>query len=207
MEAKRVRPVKLAHFVLRTARYREMVDWYMNLLEADVMASGEQATFMSYDDEHHRVAILKVPLLWPGTRATAGVDHVAFTYANLDDLLHTYERLAKQDVKPVWPVNHGATTSLYYEDPDGNYVELQVDNFASLAETEEFLADGRFAINPIGIDYDPEAMLARRRAGASVEELTRWPASVTPRTEPPPDRYMGRFHTALLRIRRRMKGR
>jgi hypothetical protein len=35
--AGRVRPVKLAHFVIRTSRYREMVRWYEQLLEADVL--------------------------------------------------------------------------------------------------------------------------------------------------------------------------
>jgi catechol-2,3-dioxygenase len=133
MERQRVRPEKLAHIVIRTSRYRQMVDWYRNLLEAEVVFGDGMATFMSYDEEHHRVAILNMPGLLPKTRAMAGVDHVAFTYGSLDDLLFSYERLAKDGVRPVWPINHGATTSLYYEDPDANYVELQIDNFPSRA--------------------------------------------------------------------------
>ena len=136
METGRVRPSKLAHFVVRTSRYRAVVDWYLNVLEAEVVFSNRQVTFMSYDDEHHRVAILNVPGLLPKTRAMAGVDHVAFTYPNLDDLLSTYERLAGEGIEPVWPVNHGATTSLYYEDPDANYVELQIDNFPTRGEVD-----------------------------------------------------------------------
>jgi catechol-2,3-dioxygenase len=206
VETERVRPTKLAHFVIRTSRYKEMVDWYQTLLEAEIVFGDRQASFMSYDDEHHRVAIINMPGLLPGTRAMAGVDHVAFTYGSLDDLLFTYERLAKGGLEPVWPINHGATTSLYYEDPDANYVELQVDNFPSRAATNEFLADGRFAINPIGIDFDPKEMVARRKAGASAEELVRWPAEVTRRTSPPPARYLGRLHATLLGLRARLKG-
>ena len=131
---------------------------------------------------------------------------MAFTYGSLDDLLFTYERLAEDGVKPVWPINHGATTSLYYEDPDANYVELQIDNFPSRAAVDEFLADGRFRVNPIGIDFDPEELLARRRAGASVAELTRWPAEVAPRSTPPPRRYLGRLHATLLQLRGRFSG-
>jgi len=203
----RVRPIRLAHFVIRTSRYREVVAWYQHLLEAEVVFGDSQATFMTYDDEHHRVAVLNMPGLLPKTRAMAGVDHVAFTYASLDDLLATYARLRDDGVRPVWPINHGGTTSLYYEDPDANYVELQVDNFPSLAATNEFLADGRFAINPIGIDFDPEDLLARRKAGASIEELTRWPDEVEPRTTPPPRRYLGRMHSTLLQLRARLGGR
>jgi len=204
MENARIQPEKLAHFVIRTSRYREMVNWYQDLLETEIAFGDAQATFMTYDDEHHRVAILNMPGLLPRTRAMAGVDHVAFTYRSLDDLLATYERLAKDGLKPVWPINHGGTTSLYYEDPDANYVELQIDNFPSRSATNEFLADERFKTNPIGIDFDPEDLLARRKAGASVEELTRWPAEVGPRTTPPPKRYLGALHAALLNLRSRL---
>ncbi len=197
-----IRPVKLAHFVVRTSRYREMVDWYLDLLQAEVAAGDENATFMTYDDEHHRVAIIKMPGLLPKTRAMAAVDHVAFTYADLDDLLATFERLAAQGTVPVWAINHGATTSLYYEDPDSNFVELQVDNFATMKEAREFIADGRFAINPVGIDFDPHEMLARRKTGVSIEELTRWPDQVSPRVDPPPPRYLGVWHTALMKLAR-----
>ena len=200
MAQRDVRPVKLAHFVVRTSRYREMVDWYVDLLQARIAFGDENATFMTYDDEHHRVAVIKMPGLLPKTRAMAAVDHVAFTYADLDDLLATFERLSSKGIRPVWPINHGATTSLYYEDPDSNFVELQVDNFASPEETDVFLGDGRFAINPVGIDFDPDEMLARRKAGASIEELTRWPDEVSPRQGPPPARYLGAWHSTLMKM-------
>ena len=32
------------------------------------------------------------------------------------------------------PIQHGVTTSLYYEDPDGNFAEMQIDNFATPGE-------------------------------------------------------------------------
>jgi len=72
---------------------------------------------------------------------------------------------------------------------------------------DDFLGEGRFAINPIGIDFDPAAMLARRKAGAGVEELTTWPSEVGPRTTPPPARYLGRLHATLLWLRARFPGR
>ncbi|MDJ0787178.1 MAG: VOC family protein [Myxococcota bacterium] len=191
METQVIRPTKLAHVVLRTARYQELIDWYQLVLGAEITFGNPMATFLYYDDEHHRLAILNMPHLPPHTRAMPGVDHVAFTYASLGDLLSNYERLRDAGVEAIWSVNHGATTSLYYKDPDDNVVELQVDNFASREETDAFLRDGRFAINPIGIDFDPEEMLARHRAGEDAKQLTRWPDEVTPRTTPPPAEYLG----------------
>ncbi len=81
---------------------------------------------------------------------------------------------------------------------------MQVDNFPTRAGVDEFLADGRFAINPIGIDFNPREMLERRKAGASIDELTRWPEHVEPRRDPPPARYLGRLHALLLGLRTRL---
>ena len=190
MESKIVRPSKLAHVVLKTSRFRELIDWYRLVLGADVVHANPMAAFLTYDDEHHRLAVLNMPQLPPNTRTAPGVDHIAFTYASLGELLGTWERLCDNGVEPVWAVNHGATTSLYYRDPDSNVIELQVDNFASREETDAFLTDGRFAINPIGIDFDPKEMFARFRAGESADALTRWPDEVAPRTAPLPDGYL-----------------
>ena len=41
MDAPRIRPQKLAHVVVRTSRYRKMVDWYRKLLEADAVNGVE----------------------------------------------------------------------------------------------------------------------------------------------------------------------
>ena len=42
---------------------------------------------------------------------------MAFTYEKLSELLGNYERLRDRGIKPVWCVNHGPTTSMYYSDP------------------------------------------------------------------------------------------
>ena len=39
--------------------------------------------------------------------------------------------------KPIWTVNHGNSTSFYYNDPDGNHVETMLDNFTP-SETKEY---------------------------------------------------------------------
>src|SRR5258708_2880130 len=56
-------PTKLAHFVLRTSRYPEVVDYYMVLLCAQPSFANEALTFLTYDEEHHRIAVINVPAL------------------------------------------------------------------------------------------------------------------------------------------------
>ncbi len=168
----RVAPIKLAHIVRRTSRFDEMLTWYRTVLGAEVVHSDGILAFLSYDDEHHRIAIAGIPGLQDQPPLAAGTDHVAFTHADHGDLLYTYARLKSEGIEPYWCINHGPTTSMYYKDPDGNRIELQVDNFPTAEETNRWIRSGEFAANPIGVVFDPEDLLARYRSGEPIEQLT-----------------------------------
>lgn len=62
------------------------------------------------------------------------------------------------------------TVSLYYADPDGNQMELQMDCLESGERASEFMAE-TFSRNPIGVEFDPEAWLARLKSGTAEAEL------------------------------------
>ena len=51
-------PKKLSHLVLQTNRREQMVDWYCTILGAEVLFQNKHIAFISYDDEHHRVAFI-----------------------------------------------------------------------------------------------------------------------------------------------------
>ena len=179
----RIAPIKLAHIVRRTSRFDEMLGWYRTVLGAEVAHSDGILAFLTYDDEHHRIAIAAIPGLEDQPHLAAGTDHVAFTHADLGDLLYTYARLKRAGIEPYWCINHGPTTSMYYKDPDANRIELQVDNFPTAEETNRWIRSGDFAANPIGVVFDPEELLARYRSGEPMEQLTArplLPAGATP---------------------------
>jgi catechol 2,3-dioxygenase-like lactoylglutathione lyase family enzyme len=168
-------PIKLAHIVRRTSRFEEMVRWYQTVLGAEVVHSDGVLAFLTYDDEHHRIAIAGIPGLEDPPAMAVGTDHVAFTHADLGDLLSTYARLKAEGIEPYWCINHGLTTSMYFKDPDGNRIEFQIDNFPTAEETNRWIRSGGFAANPIGVIFDPEELLARYRAGEPLERLTAQP--------------------------------
>ena len=170
-------PIKLAHVVFRTSRFAEMIDWYKRVLNAEPAFEDDSIAFLAYDDEHHRIAFIHVPGLTEQPAGQAGVHHVAFTYDSLDTLLANYERLKAVGVEPIWPVNHGPTTSLYYADPDGNQLEFQVDNYDTVEEAGKFFFSEAFATNPIGVDLDPAALHDRLRAGEDQTQLKMRPPS------------------------------
>jgi catechol-2,3-dioxygenase len=166
-----VAPAKFAHVVFRTRQKDAMVAWWTTVLQAKVQHENAILAFLTYDDEHHRVAMLQLPDLPDRPEGSVGLEHVAYTYASLGDLLDTYERLRDHGIEPYWTINHGPTTSLYYRDPDGNQVELQIDNFPTAEALNAFFHSDTFARNPIGVNFDPERLVARYRAGDPVEEL------------------------------------
>ena len=167
-----ISPAKFAHFVLRTGQIDKMAEWYRTVLGARIVFRDERLCFLSYDDEHHRLALIQVPGLAPRDPEAAGTDHVAYSYRDLGELLATYRRLKEHAIVPHWPINHGVTTSMYYYDPDRNQVELLVDNFATAIEGQNYMR-GRSATdkNPVGIDFDPDEMVKRIRNGLRVQEL------------------------------------
>jgi catechol-2,3-dioxygenase len=167
----RVSPAKLAHIVRRTARFAEMLAWYQTVFGATIVHADDMLAFLTYDDEHHRFAIVAIPGLEDQPPMAAGTDHVAFTYPSLGDLLYTYARLQREGIAPYWCINHGPTTSMYYKDPDANRIELQVDNFPTAEQTNGWMRSGDFARNPIGVVFDPEELLARYRSGEPMATL------------------------------------
>jgi catechol-2,3-dioxygenase len=173
-------PTKLAHIVFQTNRIPAMRDWYCTVLGGRVIYENPHLSFVTYDDEHHRVAFLDFgPLaaretqteLGPKPTEQPGLHHTAFTFGSLGDLLDTYVRLRDRGIRPFFCVNHGPTTSMYYRDPDGNRVELQIDNFATAEEGQAWMHSAAFDRNPVGVEYDPDELVKRYRSGVPLAEL------------------------------------
>ena len=168
-----VAPSKFAHVVYNTCRYEEMIAWYERVFEAQIQHGNDRLTFLTYDDEHHRLAIVNTADAPDAPTGCAGVDHIAFTLASLGDLLSSFRRLHNLGILPHLCINHGPTTSLYYRDPDGNQVELQVDNFDTPEALKGWFESEDFAQNPIGVTFDPDKLIERFEAGHPIEELVK----------------------------------
>jgi catechol 2,3-dioxygenase-like lactoylglutathione lyase family enzyme len=172
----RVRPKSFVHVVYRTRRFEEMLAWYEVVFDARVQQRNPVMAFLTYDEEHHRFAFVDLAVLQPEgnekqKRGLVGIDHVAYTYASLEDLLENYIQLKSKGIVPYWCVHHGMTISMYYADPDGNQMEFQVEVFESLEEGNAFMCSPANMENPVGVEYDPEDWLAQLRAGASISEF------------------------------------
>lgn len=158
-------PSALAHVVLRTSNQKAMEDFYVTFLGGRVVHKNEVLSFITYDEEHHRIALFADPSTNPKVPTSCGLEHIAFSFPTLSDLILTYRQRKARGISPIWCVNHGPTTSIYYRDPDKNVLETQVDNFDTSDAANEFMSSDAFAENPIGTDFDPEDMIRRLKAG------------------------------------------
>jgi catechol 2,3-dioxygenase len=162
------------HVNLKTTRLPEMIDWYCRVLGMKANFAGPMGAFLTNDGANHRIALTALPAFEPDPDRLIhdGMHHTAFEYRSLDELLGTYVRLGTEGINPHVCVDHGLTTSFYYADPDGNSVELQVDNYGDWSKSTEFISsDPRFVEDPIGKLLDPDRLVEARHAGAELWEI------------------------------------
>ncbi|NBO02287.1 MAG: biphenyl 2,3-dioxygenase, partial [Betaproteobacteria bacterium] len=160
LDTTRLRPARFVHVVYRTHRFDEMIAWYQKVLGAKVQHYSPVIAFVTYDEEHHRVAFLNLSIIEPegpkDRRDRVGVDHLAYTFNSLRELMENYAQLKAMNILPYWKLHHGITISLYYGDPDGNRMEFQVDVYKTNEEANAFMQGPGFAVNPIGVEFDPD---------------------------------------------------
>jgi len=99
------------------------------------------------------------------------VVHFAYAVENLEDLVNAYLRLEHEGIVPHSCINHGFTTSLYYHDPDGNEVELQVDNYKTRESMDAWFRTGAFDRNFVGFPFDLKQMVSLYRKGIAEDEI------------------------------------
>ena len=80
----RIRPSRFVHVVYRTRQFDRMIDWYKAVFDCRVQYQTPVLAFLTYDDEHHRVALDQprrrgAGCGHDGKRGAVGVDHVAYT--------------------------------------------------------------------------------------------------------------------------------
>lgn len=177
---------QLQHLGLTTGNLEPMVEWYRNVLGMRQVYRSDNPTgapeggfrpiavWLSNDEANHRVAIVAIDgLQFDQNRSHAPrMQHVAFSFDLLDQLLGTFVRLKRLGIVPVMAADEGAQTAFYYQDPDRNVIELNVDNYGdSWTSAEHMMTAPEFAKKPLGVYVDPEKMIETRLEGASPWEV------------------------------------
>jgi catechol 2,3-dioxygenase len=177
MKAQRRRPITrpvFHHTTFATLKLDEMVDFYETVAGLEAVFRSDDGAWLTNDSANHRIALLALPdLVAPVAKGhTTGLHHTAFEYADFDQWLDNYERLKEVGIVPFLNLDHGMTMSMYYQDPEGNGVEIQVDTFGDWSRSKEWMwASEEFSKNPIGNHFDPELLVNDRNKGLGFAEI------------------------------------
>lgn len=172
---------RLQHIAISTSNLDRMLDWYYKVLGMTVNHRRPAAppgtpglpfsvAWISNDEVHQRIALFEMPTLQqdPEKQKHVGLHHFAFQLENLDDLLGTYERLKGLGIKPLVVVDEDVQISFYYNDPENNRVELNVNNYGNEWTATQRMKD---ASKPNRGEIDPEKLVAARKSGATHWDL------------------------------------
>ena len=120
--------MRIGHVHLKIRDIKKSVDFYKNYLDMEVTENlNNSFVFMSAGDMHHELALQEVGnnAVLPG-RHDVGLYHVAFEVPNKQALIETYQKIKQGGIK-VYPVDHRISWALYFNDPDGNGIEVYWD--------------------------------------------------------------------------------
>jgi catechol 2,3-dioxygenase len=182
----------LHHINLKTTPdgLQPLIEWYGMVVGAEVVFRYPLGAWLTNDRANHRIAILAFPQFRrdPEQPVHTGLHHTAFEYDSLESLMASYTRLRDLAIVPFFAMDHGMTMSIYYLDPDGNAVELQVDNFRSWDASQEWMRGAlEFQENPLGVFFDPELVLEDMAVGLSHPEVHEKAFSAEYLPDPIPD--------------------
>lgn len=178
-----LKSLRLSETILQTSQFDRAVAWYKCVLGLSPMLETKRSKepdsrmclfrlFLDYPYSQI-FGVFEVPGLNERPQRDPGLNHMQMRSESLEHLFTRYERLRDAGIKPQRCSNHGPGTSFYYEDPDGNKLELSASNFATEAEYIAFMKSDAYKANPAGIVIDPEEFVAAFRSGTPVEELVR----------------------------------
>lgn len=166
----RLRPASLSHVALRTNNLAAMGKWYHEMLAAEIVHQDENTCFLKCDDDFLRVALFKIPNTAAKAVQTNGLEHFAFSFNSVGELVEAYKEKKGLGLLPFRAVHHGPTVSMYYHDPDGNKVEFQYEVITTVEAFEAYMATGAFDENPVGAELEPDEIVRMYESGASFEK-------------------------------------
>ncbi len=124
-------PMKWSHAVLYAKDLDDMLDFYTNVLQFEITDRGPlgegapDIVFLSQNpDEHHQIAMVATR---QDDKPSNTVNHIAFRVDSFDEVKDLYAQLDPLEGIHVNPLSHGNTLSVYFNDPEGNGIEVFFD--------------------------------------------------------------------------------
>ena len=145
-----IKPERIGHVVIKVRDLERSKKFYAETLGLQLMMELPKfkiAFFASNGRDHHEIGLAEVGANAAGNQPKQiGLVHIAFRLRDEDHLRAAYKEFKEKDVPIVFTVDHGITKSIYFQDPDGNQLEVYCDNppeYIAEAEREQVQRHGQ----------------------------------------------------------------
>lgn len=124
MDAKPI--IRVGHVVLKVRDLEKARQFYCGVLGMTLARfDPDRGMFLRFNDYHHDIAIFKTaPDADPPKENQVGLVHVALVVDSLETVRAWYQRFKALGVPIVGTADHAVTNSVYFQDPEGNVLEI-----------------------------------------------------------------------------------
>ena len=124
-----VRLKELGHVLLRVLDLDRSKKFYGEVLGFKILEEDPEhgGTFMALEGQSHAIDLFQVKDADAALRQTPGVrglGHIAFRVESEEDLKDAYASLRQNGVEITRTIDHVSQKSIYFNDPDGNTLEI-----------------------------------------------------------------------------------
>ncbi|MEM6375667.1 MAG: VOC family protein [Pseudomonadota bacterium] len=121
---------QIGHVHLKVADLDRAIAFYRDVLGFRVQQrAGNEAAWLSAGGYHHHIALNT----WrsaggtPPPEGHTGLFHLAILYPNRAALATAYQKVSEAGIQIDGASDHGVSEAIYFNDPDGNGIELYRD--------------------------------------------------------------------------------
>ena len=149
---------RIGHVHLKVSDLERSVAFYRDVMGFDLIQRyGAQAAFLSAGGYHHHIGLNT----WdsagaaPGPRRAPGLYHVALLYPDRPALARALRQVVKAGVAITGAADHGVSEAVYFDDPDGNGIEIYRDR-----RKAEWPRDAQGVLAMVNARLDLQALMA-----------------------------------------------
>lgn len=154
--------MSIGHTHLKVSDLNRSIAFYRDVIGLEVMQMyGDQAAFLAAGGYHHHIGLNT----WesrggtPPPKGHTGLFHVAFLYPDRASLGRALANAVDHGVRLTGAADHGVSEAVYFDDPDGNGIELYRDR-----GPEDWPRDAEGRLAMVNARLDVEALIAEGRA-------------------------------------------
>ena len=144
----------VGHVHLRVSDLDQSIAFYRDVLGFNLRQRyGAQAAFMAAGEYHHHLGLNTWESLGgsPAPKGHPGLYHAAFLYPDRATLGAAIANVVDQGIEITGAADHGVSEAVYFDDPDGNGIELYWDRDRAEWPRDE---NGQLTMGNVRFDLD-----------------------------------------------------